>query len=127
MALSHYGLIPEAVYGITSATSEKTNRFKTNFGEFTYRHIKPELMFGYKLIEYGNHHLKFAEMEKAVLDYFYLNSHLDTDNDFAGMRFNAEEFKEKADSKKLNDYLSAFGNKLLEKRVKKFLKYINYA
>lgn len=127
MALSHYGLIPEAVYGITSAASEKTSRFKTNFGEFIYRHIKSELMFGYKLIEYENHHLKFAEIEKAVLDYFYLNSHLNSDNDFAELRFNAEEFREKADPKKLNDYLSAFGNKLLEKRVKKFLKYINYA
>jgi len=127
MALSYYGLIPESVYGITSATSGKTNRFKTSFGEFIYRHIKPELMFGYSLVEYGSHHLKIADIEKSVVDYFYLNSHLNTDNDFAEMRFNAEEFKEKADSQNLNDYLSAFSNNLLEKRVKKFLKYINYA
>jgi len=50
MALSYYNLIPESVYGITSVTSEKTNHFKNDLGEFIYRHIKPELMFGYNTI-----------------------------------------------------------------------------
>lgn len=127
MAFSHYGLIPEAVYGVTSATSQKTNHFKTNFGEFIYRHIKPELIFGYKLIEYKNHHLKMAEIEKALLDYFYINSYLNNDNDFKEMRFNGEEFKQKANKEKINNYLAVFGSKRLEKRVKNFLKYINYA
>ncbi len=127
MAFSYYNLIPETVYGITSATSNKTNNFKTDFGEFIYRHIKPELMFGYKLVEYKNHNFRIAEIEKAVLDYFYLNSHLKTENDFIEMRFNSEEFKTLADRNKLNRYLETFNNKSLEKRVKRFLKYINYA
>jgi len=127
MVFSYYNLIPEAVYGITSVTSNKTNNFKTDFGEFIYRRIKPELMFGYKLVEYKNHNFRIAEIEKAVLDYFYLNPHLKTENDFIEMRFNSEEFKISADRSKLNRYLKAFDNKSLEKRVKRFLKYINYA
>jgi len=127
MAFSYYNLIPEAVYGITSVTSNKTNNFKTDFGEFIYRRIKPELMFGYKLIKYENHNFRIAEIEKAVLDYFYLNSHLKTENDFAEMRFNGEKFKMLADRNKLNRYLDAFDNKSLEKRVKRFLNYINHA
>jgi predicted transcriptional regulator of viral defense system len=127
MAFSYYNLIPEAVYGITSATSQKTNNFKTDFGAFSFRRIKPNLMFGYKLIEYKNQSFRIAEIEKAVLDYFYLNAKLKTESDFAEMRFNGEEFKILANGEKLNEYLKAFENKALEKRVKKFLKYINYA
>jgi len=127
MAFSYYGLIPESVYGITSVTSQKTNNFKNNLGEFIYRHIKSELMFGYKLIKYKNHCFRMAEIEKAVLDYFYLNSNLETENDFAEIRFNGEEFINKTNKKKLERYLREFNNKNLEKRFKKFLKFLNYA
>lgn len=126
MALSYYNLIPEAVYGITSVATRKTNHFKTDYGEFIYRNIKPVLMFGYKLIAYKNHNIKIAEIEKAVLDYFYLNAYLNTENDFAGLRFKSEEFKSAADRNKFNQYLKEFGNKSLEKRIKVFLKHISY-
>jgi len=127
MALSYYSLIPEGVYSITSVASEKTNRFKNDLGEFVYRHIKPELMFGYEIINYKNHNFKMAEVEKAVLDYFYLNPRLKTDDDFSELRFNEEEFKNKADKKKLERYLNEFNNKSLSERFNKFLKFINYA
>jgi predicted transcriptional regulator of viral defense system len=126
MALSYYNLIPEAVYGITSVATRKTNHFKTDYGEFIYRNIKPVLMFGYKLIAYKNYNIKIAEIEKAVLDYFYLNAYLNTENDFDGLRFNGTEFSQIADRDKLHNYLHAFGNERMEKRVKKFLKHINY-
>jgi len=127
MAFSYYNLIPEAVYGITSVTSLKTNRFKNNFGEFIYKSIKPRLMFGYNLLEFKNHNIRIAEIEKAVIDYFYFNPSVKTENDFIEMRFKEEEFKTKANKEKLDRYLRAFDNKSLEKRVQKFLKFINYA
>lgn len=127
MAFSFYNLIPEAVYGITSVTSQKTHTFKTDFGEFIYRRMKPELIFGYKLFEYKNQNYKLAEIEKTVLDYFYLNSHLQTENDFSELRFNAEEFIGRANRENLYRYLEEFKNKNLEKRIKRFLKYIQYA
>lgn len=127
MAFSYYGLIPEAVYGITSATSQKTNRFKTDFGEFIFHRLKPDLMYGYALVRYQNHHFKIAEIEKALIDYFYINPCLKSENDFAEIRFNSEEFKLKANKEKLNKYLEAFGNKSLAHRINKFLKYIAYA
>jgi len=127
MAFSYYNLIPEAVYGITSVTTQKTNNFRTSLGEFIYQHIKPELMFGYKLIEYNDHNFKIVEIEKALLDYFYLNPQLKTEDDFSEMRFNKKEFKIKADKNILLGYLKKFNNKSLEKRLKRFLKYINYA
>ncbi len=126
MALSYYNLIPETVYAITSVSSRKTNRFKTDFGEFSYRHIKPQLMFGYRLASYNGYSLKIAEPEKAILDYFYLNTGLSTEDDFAGLRFNDEEFREHTDKDKLQRYLVAFTNKRLEKRLNKFLTQINH-
>ena len=126
MALAYYNLIPEAVYGITSVASRKTNYFKTDFGEFLYRHIKPQLMFGYKLIGYQGKIFKLAEPEKAVLDFFYLNTHIEAKEDFEGLRFNSEEFVENSDKNKFKDYLSAFENKKLAQRVNTFLRYIHY-
>ncbi|MFH1837910.1 MAG: hypothetical protein ABH808_00185 [Candidatus Kuenenbacteria bacterium] len=124
MAFSYYNLIPESVYSITSVTSQKTNNFKSVLAEFVYQHIKPELIFGYKLVKYKNYNFKMAEIEKAVLDYFYLNPYLKNENDFFELRFNAEEFKKSVDQNKLMRYLTKFNNKNLKKRIKKFIKFI---
>lgn len=124
MALSIYGLIPEAVYGITSVTSQKTKTWKTPIGDFIYRHIRAELLFGYELRERDGHRCQVAEIEKAVLDYLYFNSKLKDEESFAGWRFNAGEFKEKMNREKFNKYLAAFNSQALARRAKKFLTYI---
>jgi len=127
MAFSYYSLTPEAVYAITSASPKKTNHFKTNLADFIYRSIKPKLMFGYKLVEYQGHHFRIAKIEKALLDYFYINSQLKTVNDFIEIRFNTEVFKNRVNVSKLKEYLKGFNNKSLEKRINKLLKYIDHA
>jgi len=126
-ALSYYNLIPEGVYSVTSISSKKTVTLKTPFGDFSYKKIKPELMFGYALVRYKNHNFKMAEMEKAVLDYFYINAKVKNENDFFEMRFDATTFKDSVDMDKFERYLKAFNNKSLEKRIRKFLKFINNA
>lgn len=127
IALAFYNLIPEGVYSITSATSLKTKAFNTTIGKFTYRHIKPELIFGYKLVKHQNQFYKIAEIEKALLDYFYLNSYLKSENEFFEMRINTKEFNESIDTKKFQQYLELFKNRSLENRIKKFLKYNSHA
>ena len=81
-ALAYYRLIPEGVYTITAATSLKTHQFTTSFGSFSYRHLRPELMFGYKLINVNGLCYKIAEPEKLILDYLYLNTNLQSVPDF---------------------------------------------
>lgn len=125
MALSYYGLIPESVYSITSVTSRKTSKFSFPLGQFSYRQIKPELMFGYELVNYQKHNFKIAEIEKAILDYFYVNSRFKTTGEFEELRINKDAFREKIDMKKLKDYLIQFDNKALEKRVNLFIKYLH--
>lgn len=127
MALSYYHLIPESVYGLTSATTNKVKRFKTDLGVFIYSHLRPELMFGYELLSLGGVTFKVAEIEKALLDFFYINKHLKTEADFFELRINEDELKIKLDYEKLMRYLQSFHNSILERRIKKFLKYIKYA
>ena len=124
MALSYYGLIPEGVYSITSASSKKTEKFKTTVGEFTYRSLKPQLLFGYSLLTQGKLTYKLAEMEKAVLDYLYINSKSTRKEDLQEWRFEGREFLAKADLNKFNRYVKAFNSPSLEKRVKQFINFI---
>ena len=127
MALAHYQLIPESVYGITSATSKKTTTLKTPLGDFIYRSLKPELFFGYIPIPFQNQRYLIAEPEKAVLDFFYLNPTLLNNDDFAGLRINQSEFLATINREKLQKYLAIFDSPALKKRVLKFLKLINHA
>lgn len=126
-ALSYYRLIPEGVYTITSATSLKTQLFTTSIGKFSYRHLKPELIFGYTLIEVNGQRYKIAEPEKLILDYLYLNSTLRTADDFEGLRLNHIELLTNLHEDKLMKYLALFQNKSLEKRVYTFQNSLKHA
>lgn len=125
MALSYYGLIPEGVYSVTSVSSKKTIKFVTPIAEFAYRKIKPELLFGYGLHRQGQLAYKLAEMEKAVLDYLYLNPNSTSKADLKEWRFEGREFLAQADLNKFNRYLKAYKSPALEKRAKKFINFIN--
>ena len=70
-ALSHYGIIPETVYSITSITTKPTREFKTPKGIFYYQRIKKEAFMGYEPKEMEGTTVFFAEPEKALADYLY--------------------------------------------------------
>lgn len=123
MALSYYHLIPESTYGLTSITTKKTAIFKTKVGDFNYRSVKPELFFGYLLVDYQGQKIKLAELEKAILDYLYLNSHLKTQSDFFELRLNLAELLANWRETKFNQYLTVFANKRLNARAKNFINY----
>lgn len=127
MALSHYGLIPESVYSVTSASSRRTYVFKSKIGRFIYRTIKPKLFFGYEIIRYDTKTFKIASAEKALLDYFYLNSAIKNNNSFASLRINKDVFRRTIDKKRLLAYLKKFGQRRLTKRMKSFLEFIKNA
>lgn len=123
-ALSFYKLIPDQVFAITSLSSKKTATFTTPIATFLYRTVKLPVFFGYGLVKFNNLNLKIAEPEKAILDYFYLNTDLVSSDDFYEIRINEEEFKERINLDKLKKYLKLFKNKALERRVRNFLKFI---
>ncbi len=70
-ALSFYGLIPERVYAITSASfhQRKNKVFENFFGRFTYVDVPVEVFpLGLKILERGEYAIKIATKEKALCD-----------------------------------------------------------
>ena len=125
MAFSFYHLIPESVYGITSASTRRTYRFKTPVAEFTYRTIKPQLFFGYNLVKYGSKYFVIASIEKAILDYFYINSDIKKESDFASLRINGEMFFKQVDEERLHKSLEKVAQKTLTQRVRTLWEFLS--
>ena len=122
-AMSHYRLIPESIYVITSASTRRTYLFETPMARFSYRTIKPALFFGYSMLPGG---IKMAFIEKAILDYFYINPSVRTADDFSALRINREEILSRFNKERLTDYVLRFNQKRLSKRVEQFLSWLGY-
>lgn len=126
-ALSYYHLIPEGVFRITSVSTLKTNHFDTPIGHFDYRHLKPSLFFGYRLVRQRRTEVagwfKIASVEKTLIDFLYLNPQYNEPADFSGLRFNWREFSAKANFNKIQDFLKHIHSATLSERVQKFLDY----
>ena len=71
-ALAFYGLIPDTVYITSSVTVGRPERLETPLGVFEFRHIKSELLRGYRMTDMGNQQALVATPEKALLDLVYL-------------------------------------------------------
>ena len=127
MALARYGLIPESVYGITSASTRKTSHFKTSIGSFIYRTIRPKLYFGFEFLENNEKLFKLASPEKSLLDLFYIKTELRDAASFAGLRINREVFFNLMNRDKINGYLRVYGQVSLKRRINNFWEYIKYA
>lgn len=107
-ALSFYGLIPERVSTITSATFDKKKKkhYNTDFGVFTYRDI-PSSAYPEEIILKieGEYSYQIATPEKALCDKLYTLSPINNYSSLENMLFNdlridEEEFR-KLDSNKV--------------------------
>ena len=117
-ALSFYGLIPELVPTTTAVSAKTTRTFENQYGTFSYRHVKPELFFGYIPHETPIGKYLLAEPEKAVLDYVYFNrTRLTSVNDINELRINIEEFRKIINIAKLKKYLKEYNSKKMEKII----------
>jgi predicted transcriptional regulator of viral defense system len=70
--LSKYALLAEAVYTITSITTQCSKSFTNNLGQFNYYSITPKLFTGYKTVAFDSATVLVANKEKALFDYLYL-------------------------------------------------------
>jgi len=71
-ALSYYGIIPETVYSITSATTKKPKEIEVKGESFVYHSLKRNVFTGYAPLEMNGQTILVAEPEKALCDYLYL-------------------------------------------------------
>ncbi len=70
-ALSHWGIIPETVYTITSVTTKTSREFVVNGVSFIYARVKPSAFTGYAAREIQGRAVLMALPEKAFVDYLY--------------------------------------------------------
>jgi len=68
--LSHHSIIPDAVTSYTSVSTLPTKTLENSKWVFYYSSLKENLYFWYKYQD----GVFIAEVEKAILDYFYLRS-----------------------------------------------------
>ena len=100
--LSYYGLIPERVVAITSASllNRKNKTYINKFGRFEYSDIPPEAFSeGLTYIQEGEYIVKIASKEKALCDSLYKWRVVHNINDlkvllFLDKRIDEDEFNE---------------------------------
>ncbi len=125
-ALAYHQVIPESVLGITSVSARKTRQFNSPWGQFSYRSVKPGYMFGYRVVENKpNQKYLIASLEKAVLDFLYLNPHLQAVEDLEGLRWNKILLQHLVNSPLFDQYLMIFNKRALESRVDLLKRYLN--
>jgi len=123
--LYHYNLIPETVYQVTSVTTRKTRSLSSEIGDFSYRHVKSNLFFGYKNIKKDNFTYQLAEPEKAILDLLYLRSDIKNKKQLKNLRIKKDEFLEKIDQDRIREYLKRFSSNTLKNKTEDLLELIN--
>jgi predicted transcriptional regulator of viral defense system len=117
-ALSFYGIIPESVPEITSVTTLKTITFSNDFGEYSYKNIRPELMFGYDLRDMeGGRRIMLATPEKAIIDLLYLYPFYNTERDLEDLRLDESYMEDDFNAKRLTEFSDRIGSKALSKRI----------
>lgn len=125
-ALSHYGLIPEMVYTTTLVTPKTTRQFKNRLGAFSFRHIKPDLFFGYRQVKGKSYPYLMAEPEKALLDYIYFNlSRLKSRADIKELRLDRRSWEQNISRAKLNRYLARYKSPAMRRVIRMITKEIN--
>jgi len=124
-ALNYYWIIPEQTYSVIWVSTNKTIDFKTQFWLFSYKKIKTEFFWWYKIVSIQDTKYLIAELEKAIIDYFYLKPLIKDQNDLDWLRWNKELLKEKLDFKKLDRYKNAINSKTLSKKINLLINYIN--
>ena len=125
-ALSFYGIIPEAVPVITSVTTLKTKTFRNDFGEYSYKNIKPDKMFGYDLREMeGGRRIMFATPEKALIDLLYLYPFYNTERDLEELRLDESYMEDEFNTERLTEFSDRIASKALSNRIDVLIKVHN--
>ena len=110
-ALAYYGMIPEFVARTTSVTTLKTVSFSNEMGTFDYRHIKPDLFWGYHMIESINQRMILIALpEKALLDLLYLTPSLKSEEDMLQLRLDEDFMTSEFDLEQARLFLERFNS-----------------
>ena len=116
-ALHYWGLIPEAVFEMTSISTRKTAMFRSGGVRYSYRQIVPSLFFGYDVAEWRGGLLYVAHAEKALIDYAYFHPDMDDPDYVHEMRFD-ESVLDELDWARMERYLEWANSPALTRRMR---------
>ncbi|MCL2101137.1 MAG: hypothetical protein FWH22_05430 [Fibromonadales bacterium] len=116
-ALAFYGIIPESITQITSVSSLKSSAFENKLGTFSYKKIKPSLMFGYNAMENNGFAYFLATPEKAILDLLYLYPFYNTTEEIQNLRLDDYFMQNDLDWERLTIFAKKFNKQTLLERV----------
>jgi len=106
--LSYYNLIPESVFSVTSVSTRRTQQYQISELGFTYQKIPPSLFRWYKKIERWWAEILIGEVEKVLLDYFYLHADQRSFDDIVWLRINPFSYTEQVNEEKLLRYANLY-------------------
>ncbi|MDP2600746.1 MAG: hypothetical protein Q8P84_08475 [Deltaproteobacteria bacterium] len=115
--LSRESILPEAVFSYTLVTTQNTRKFQTSFGLFIFQKIKKEAFSGF------NSETLMATKEKALVDYFYLNSTRLIPKDDFWEESRLEAAVTEVNFRKVFSYAKLFHSNKLELLLKSFESY----
>jgi len=116
-ALAFYGITPESVTQITSVSSLKSSTFENKLGTFSYKKVKPSLMFGYNAMENDGFTFFLATPEKALLDLLYLYPFYNSAEEIRNLRLDDYFMQNDLDWDKLAIFAKKFNKQTLLKRI----------
>lgn len=122
--LAWYDLIPERVLTLTSVTRLKTMTFQNSLGTFSYRHLKPDLFFGFEeLTDEYHHKIMAATKEKALLDTIYLSKQWEPTQTFLEENLRLQGL-ETLNKTRIRKYAKQFASKKMDSAAQLILKLI---
>mgnify|MGYP001298780316 CR=1 FL=1 len=117
-ALAFYGIITEGVIQITSVTTLKTAIFTNDVGEYVYKSVHKDFMFGYDLKTIADGRaIYLARPEKALIDLLYIYPFYNTPQALEELRLDDDFLHRDLDTSLLDEYISRYERKALERRV----------
>lgn len=121
--LAKEGLIPEAVYALTSITVKSSRVYANFLGSYVYRNVKDRLFCGYKPVAWGTKTISTATRAKALFDVFYLKKLSDIQGEgLSDLRINWRAWR-KSDTDELETYVSLARSEKMTSLVKQIKKH----
>jgi hypothetical protein len=122
-ALSYHGLIPEAVYQVSSVTSVRSRRFETPIGVFTFKRVPASHpRVGVKAVKFNDRSWAFIGTPlRTIADFIYLQKQISWEKD--GLEFLTESMRiEWEDLQNISfESIHEICESLRDKRTKRYL------
>jgi len=123
-ALSYHGLIPEAVYQVTSVTARRSRTYRTPLGDFYFQRVPAENpRAGVASVKVDDHGWAFIAVPlRAIADLVYLRKEISWEKD--GIRFLTDSMRiEEDDLREIpQDDFDEIYNSLRNQRTRAYIK-----